>query len=457
MKIGQFINNSIKNYGHHQEFFKWVVDSPDQCRLYQPIEIKDALKNLYKNNESLGLYAQKDIKEKSDILMVSTQKCITGLELVGSDRMKSFEINNVVNKVASKYYENNLSQLHYTTNLLKIVVQLFVHQQDKGMQLYPYSSYLQTKQQYNPMYWDKKVLSGVYDSHLASLIASTKNHLENIYKDLQEEKLFGIDYQYFMQLMSIARSMNQNFIPEDPKNFDLNSVVIMCPLIDMVNHEFKPNCKIEGRYYQHESDSYVVLRSIRDIKQGEQLTINYGNFHNYDFLMRYGFASINNKFNEMPISLDFSDFLEYTGQSIPDFSLDKFIIHQNKINSDLLAILRIYFLTEEDLENNYEIASYLFSHFKNKISDKNEKLISEFMIHALQQEKIKCEKIKRNTLDINLLSKQNGELIDLQSLKDLDYISDVNYRHMLQICIEMELIIQSNIQFFSKKLQNLNM
>lgn len=40
--------------------------------------------------------------------MVSTENCITGLELIDCDRVKAFEINKAANKIASKYYEKNL-------------------------------------------------------------------------------------------------------------------------------------------------------------------------------------------------------------------------------------------------------------------------------------------------------------------------------------------------------------
>jgi hypothetical protein len=57
----------------------------------------------------------------------------------------------------------------------------------------------------------------------------------------------------------------------------------------------------------------VVLRSNKEIKKDEELTINYGNYSNHDFLIKFGFLNMKNEFNEIPINLDFNDYLEYTG------------------------------------------------------------------------------------------------------------------------------------------------
>jgi len=104
-----------------------------------------------------------------------------------------------------------------------------------------------------------------------------------------------------------------NFLPEQPKFLDMNSVVIVGPVVDWINHSFEPNCKILGTYYQHESESFVVVKAIKDIPKGEELTLNYGNMNNLDYLMRYGFVNQVNPYNDLPISLNFDDYLDYTG------------------------------------------------------------------------------------------------------------------------------------------------
>lgn len=112
--------------------------------------------------------------------------------------------------------------------------------------------------------------------------------------------------------MSIVRSRNLNFLPEQPKHFDINSVVIMTPVVDWINHSFQPNCRVTGTYFEHENESYVCVKAIKDILPGEELTLNYGNMPNYDFLMKYGFVNQINEFNEFGLNLNFDNYLEYT-------------------------------------------------------------------------------------------------------------------------------------------------
>ena len=51
------------------------------------------------------------------------------------------------------------------------------------------------------------------------------------------------------------------------------------------------------------------------------------------------------------------------------------LIYKNKINPDILNLLRIYFLTSQDLRNNVKINSYLWDNFDEKISENNEILV----------------------------------------------------------------------------------
>lgn len=133
-------------------------------------------------------------------------------------------------------------------------------------------------------------------------------------EDLGSNRMLGISIDDFSNMISIVRSRNLNFTPEEPKYFDMNSVVILAPIVDMINHSFQPNCRLFGSYFQHESESFVVVKATKEIKKGEELTINYGNMHNLDYLMRYGFVNQQNPFNELSVNLNFDDYLEYTSE-----------------------------------------------------------------------------------------------------------------------------------------------
>jgi hypothetical protein len=53
------------------------------------------------------LFSTSFIKKNEEIFLVSTEKCITGFELVGCSTLRAYEINNSVSAISSKYYEGN--------------------------------------------------------------------------------------------------------------------------------------------------------------------------------------------------------------------------------------------------------------------------------------------------------------------------------------------------------------
>ena len=100
------------------------------------------------------------------------------------------------------------------------------------------------------------------------------------------------------------RSRTFSFNPESPKDYDRRTYSILCPLVDTINHEFTPNSYIHGTFSLVDNDSYVLVKSKREIEAGEEITINYGNYSNHDLLMKYGFTVENNPFNEFPFTLE---------------------------------------------------------------------------------------------------------------------------------------------------------
>lgn len=71
---------------------------------------------------------------------------------------KSFEIEKIAEKIAEKYYQNNPSQYYYTVNIMKILMQLFVHANDPKLSLHPYAAFLQAIKPNNPLYWSENVV-----------------------------------------------------------------------------------------------------------------------------------------------------------------------------------------------------------------------------------------------------------------------------------------------------------
>lgn len=75
----------------------------------------------------------------------------------------------------------------------------------------------------------------------------------------------------------------------------------MLPLIDLCNHSFEPNCRLETS-----ADGTVRLIADQDIPAAQAMLINYGALSNTSLLHDYGFVVENNPHDavEMQVSVD---------------------------------------------------------------------------------------------------------------------------------------------------------
>jgi len=252
-------------------------------------------------------------------------------------------------------------------------------------------------------------------------------------------------------------------MPQNPKFFSKDFIAVMCPIVDLINHSFRPNCKLEGEYVNVDAESFVVVRATEDIEKNEELMINYGDYPNYDFLMKFGFLNKNNPFNELKIELNYDEYLNFTEQqfdlkkkimrTVETLNLEEIALFSNKINDDILKMLRIYFLTNDDIMKNTEIASYLWKDFKKVISKDNERKICEFMIETLMKLEDVYKIEKKKFVKFEALGIKGEEDLKLATLegKKIDY----DLKTMLQFCLEEEELIQNNLNFFHKKLNGL--
>lgn len=67
----------------------------------------------------------------------------------------------MADNIAGKYYSNNPNQFYYTINLIKILLQIFVHSTDPSLSLHPYASYLNSLKMTNPLYWKEPIIKRI--------------------------------------------------------------------------------------------------------------------------------------------------------------------------------------------------------------------------------------------------------------------------------------------------------
>lgn len=66
----------------------------------------------------------------------------------------------------------------------------------------------------------------------------------------------------------------------------------------------------------HRRSPFVTIRTIKDIKEGERPTINYGKLNNYELLLRYGFSVQDNPNSIFMLPLNFENIIEVFNKNI---------------------------------------------------------------------------------------------------------------------------------------------
>lgn len=87
------------------------------------------------------------------------------------------------------------------------------------------------------------------------------------------------------------KALLQNYFPN-------GRVTALLPYVHFFNHNFYGQCDIpEVR------DTSVVVRALVDIKQGEEVFINYGGFSNKELMLNYGFMVPSNPYDRIAYSV----------------------------------------------------------------------------------------------------------------------------------------------------------
>ncbi|CAH9104933.1 unnamed protein product [Cuscuta epithymum] len=81
-------------------------------------------------------------------------------------------------------------------------------------------------------------------------------------------------------------------------------VPMMLPLIDMCNHSFSPNAEIVQEHEAGDGKMLVKVIAAENIKQGDELELNYGCLNNDLFLLDYGFVIPSNPYDCIELKYD---------------------------------------------------------------------------------------------------------------------------------------------------------
>ena len=230
-----------------------------------------------------------DESSKYNRIMKSNKK-IAKNELISfiPEKIILSSINPLLNSICRNAYG-----LYHTSDLECITLFITFDKFNKSSFFKPYYDYLpKFDMKYLPTSYSDEKLK-LYDELEFDLhVGISNNKLKNAYNE-QVEKILnkkGIKnpFEEFKYNYEIVKS--RNFArPGSEFFFDLNSCV---PFIELFNHDNNYNTD----YEYDEKNKGFILKAVRDIIAGEELTVSYGNESNINLFMTYGFTLNYNKF-----------------------------------------------------------------------------------------------------------------------------------------------------------------
>ena len=261
------------------------------------IEVVLPISNEYNNlitwiQKNGGFVNEKVIPDESskyNRIMISNKK-IAKNELISfiPEKIILSSINPLLNPICRNAYG-----LYHTSDLECITLFITFDKFNKSSFFQPYYNYLpKIDMKYLPTAYTEEKLK-LYDELEFDLhVGISNNKLKNAYNEQVEEilKKKGIKnpFEEFKYNYQIVKS--RNFArPGSEFFFDLNSCV---PFIELFNHDNDYNTDFE----YDEKNKGFILKAVRDIIAGEELTVSYGNETNINLFMTYGFTLEYNKF-----------------------------------------------------------------------------------------------------------------------------------------------------------------
>jgi hypothetical protein len=217
-------------------------------------------------------------------------------------------INPLLNSICRRAYG-----LYHSSDLECITFFMTLDKFNKTSFFKPYYDYLPKFDMGGaPTSFSEKKLK-FYEELEFDLYVGISNHkLQNAYNEevekILEEKGIKNPFEEFKYNYELVKS--RNFArPGSDFFFDLNSCV---PFIELLNHDNNYNTDFEF----DEKNKGFILKAVRDINLGEELTLSYGNESNINLFVTYGFTLKNNIYkNSMRVKIGEGYYRFYPSES----------------------------------------------------------------------------------------------------------------------------------------------
>lgn len=455
--VQHFVNScSVFSKRRLPELANNIFETNKFAKIYSKIEVGQG-KPEQPNNQNLGIFSKDFIRKDSEILRISTEKAITGLQLHDSKYREASNLDRKINKMVEEVTAKDEYNRLRLPQDIKIISQVFTAALDKNFQVHDYSSFLQsTTMPINPLLLNPNDAKFVYTKRLKSSIKSMYQYFNLLSDKVCNEIFPAVDKRMFYHLMMMIRSRGLCFNPQKPLEFNYGDVKIQCPIVDLMNHSFTNNCVIDGDYSNMSDTSYIVVRAANDIMPGEELTLNYGNFSSLELFTRFGMLYENNPHDNLEVELSNEKLEEYSTKLYdlkfkilrtgPDFDYDTIKIYSNRFHKNYLSSLRILFLSEDDVKRKPSIASNIYMNFEEEISQNNEMLLTNYLYDSFKSELDEINQAKEKLI---------MEGVKLYKVDAPNNPAEIKQNLLISVQENEEKILLKNLDFFAKRQQEL--
>lgn len=242
-----------------------------------------------------GIFCLEEVSKNTEIIKLSTTDTINGLHINGISEEDNKILKNQVFKSLKVLYPHklNLKQKFQFDELYQQILlsyQIYINKLTKTSKFHDFvHSFPSSITNINLI--SRKIFDYINSRSLKQFIGDINMQIFKIHEKLTEDKFINISFEDFIWCYCSALSRKINVT-------NYNEVIqTLPPLFDLINHDYIPNCSVHSLWIPEYKKSYLILRSLTDLKIGDEILINYANYlgqdnviSNLELARKYGFV-----------------------------------------------------------------------------------------------------------------------------------------------------------------------
>eukprot|EP01022_Parablepharisma_sp_SALTPOND_P027572 TRINITY_DN669_c0_g1_i4.p2 TRINITY_DN669_c0_g1~~TRINITY_DN669_c0_g1_i4.p2 ORF type:complete len:888 (-),score=115.93 TRINITY_DN669_c0_g1_i4:41-2704(-) len=417
------------------DFSYWAVDRG--LDLHTSIEFTD-----YNHlGMGYGLTLKEPAQQGTLLFRFPCHSCISSDDDRSFNSSELAKIKESALATSKQHFSHDTRKQKYTYQLLMLTYKLLCYFRNKESTMKPYINSLPVQELPTLGHWQHQVLCELNSQSLINYIKATYKAVNTLYYSMFSKKkgLPLVLQDEFQWALSLAGSRYAPISPAD-------STLYLCPFVDYINHSFSPNAEIE---LMEEGEKWISVKSTREMKQGEQVLLNYGKLSNYALAQKYGFAVENNEYSSLPFMLECEKYagimrdgveakLELIKKhvKVPEHESMHALLYKDNMEPSIIPRLRIWLMTPVEVMQVFKNNHF---DFNQKISKDNEARVKDCFSTILYSKLAKISKVNYKQFK--------------SSLKPFKTIHDFNCYTAAILEEEEQEILKSNLKFIINLLQ----